>query len=84
MIQEEDYDWARQVLEEGQVLLASNQDSWVCAGCGERHEVGLQPAGTVGRKGRRRDSLQLFLKVLVCIDPSCDYQRCGRSVRVVS
>ena len=38
VIQGEDYDRARQVLEEGLVLLPSNQDSWTCPGCGERHE----------------------------------------------
>jgi hypothetical protein len=38
VIQNEDYDRARHVLEEGLVLLASSQDTWICAGCGERHE----------------------------------------------
>ena len=38
VIQDEDYDRARQLLEEGLISLPSNQDTWVCAGCGERHE----------------------------------------------
>ena len=38
VIQDEECDRARQILEEGLVLLPSNQDTWVCAGCGERHE----------------------------------------------
>ena len=38
VIQDEDADRAKQILEEGLVSLPSNQDTWVCAGCGERHE----------------------------------------------
>lgn len=38
VIQNEDYDQAQRVLEEGLVLLPSDQDTWTCAGCGERHE----------------------------------------------
>jgi hypothetical protein len=38
VVQDEDYDLARQVLEESLVLLLSNQDNWTCLGCGERHE----------------------------------------------
>jgi hypothetical protein len=38
VIQNEDYDQARRVLEEGLVLLPSDKDTWTCAGCGERHE----------------------------------------------
>lgn len=38
VIQDEDADRARQLLEEGLVSLPSNQDTWMCAGCGERHE----------------------------------------------
>jgi hypothetical protein len=38
VIQDEEYDRAQRVLEEGLVLLPSNQDTWECAGCGERHE----------------------------------------------
>lgn len=37
-VQDEDYDRARRLLEEGLVLLPSNQDMWSCVGCGERHE----------------------------------------------
>ncbi|OQW35252.1 MAG: hypothetical protein A4E19_16925 [Nitrospira sp. SG-bin1] len=38
VIQDEDCDRARKILEEGLVLLPSNQDSWTCPGCDERHE----------------------------------------------
>ena len=38
VIQNEDYDRARKILEEGLVVLASSQDNWTCPGCGERHE----------------------------------------------
>ena len=38
VIQDEDGDRARQLLEEGLISLPSNQDTWVCAGCGEQHE----------------------------------------------
>ena len=38
VIQNEDYDRARQVLEEGLVLLAPSRDTWTCPGCSERHE----------------------------------------------
>lgn len=38
VIQDEDCDRARQLLEEDLRALPSNQDTWVCAGCGERHE----------------------------------------------
>ncbi len=38
VIQDEDADRARQLLEEGLVLLSSNQDSWICPECGEQHE----------------------------------------------
>lgn len=37
-VQDGDYDRARRLLEEGLVLLPSNQDSWTCPRCGERHE----------------------------------------------
>ena len=49
VIQNEDYDRARRVLEEGLVLLPSNQDNWTCAGCGERHESQF---GTCWKCGR--------------------------------
>jgi hypothetical protein len=38
VIHDEDGDRAGQLLEEGLVALPSNQDTWVCSGCGERHE----------------------------------------------
>lgn len=38
VLQDEDSDRARQLLEEGLVALPSNQDLWVCTRCGERHE----------------------------------------------
>lgn len=38
VIQDQDYDRARQLLEEGPILLQSNENYWTCAGCGERHE----------------------------------------------
>lgn len=38
MLQDEDYDRARQLLEDGLVLLPSDQDRWTCQGCSERHE----------------------------------------------
>jgi len=38
VLQDAEYDRARQVLEEGVVLLPSSQDTWVCARCSERHE----------------------------------------------
>jgi rubrerythrin len=53
VIQNEDYDRARRVLEEGLVLLPSNQDTWTCAGCGERHE---SPFGTCWNCGRNKPS----------------------------
>ena len=37
-VQDEDYDRARRLLEEGLVLLPSNQDMWTCSGCGKCHE----------------------------------------------
>lgn len=38
VLQEQDYDQARQLLEEETVLPPKNQDFWICSGCGERHE----------------------------------------------
>jgi hypothetical protein len=38
VLQNEDYARARHLLDEGLVLLPSNQDPWTCSGCGERHE----------------------------------------------
>ena len=38
VIQDQDYDRARQLLEEGPILLPSNENCWTCVGCGERHE----------------------------------------------
>lgn len=38
VLRDEDGDRAKQLLEEGPVSLPSNQDTWVCAGCSERHE----------------------------------------------
>jgi hypothetical protein len=38
VLQDEEYDRACQLLEEGLVLLPSSQDTWGCARCGERHE----------------------------------------------
>ncbi len=37
VLQDEDYDRAQHLLEDGLVLLGSDQDSWTCAECGERH-----------------------------------------------
>jgi len=37
VIHNEDADRARQLLEDGLVILASNQNIWTCAGCGEHH-----------------------------------------------
>jgi len=51
VIQNEDYDQARRVLEEGLVLLPSDQDTWTCAGCGECHESQF---GTCWKCGRAR------------------------------
>jgi hypothetical protein len=38
VVQDEEYDRARRLLDDGLVALPSNQDSWVCQGCDERHE----------------------------------------------
>jgi hypothetical protein len=38
VIQEQDYDQARQLLEEETELPPMNQDFWTCSECGERHE----------------------------------------------
>ena len=38
VLQEQDYDQARQLLEEETELPPMNQDFWTCSGCGERHE----------------------------------------------
>jgi hypothetical protein len=38
VIQDQNYDRARQLLEDGPILLPSNENCWTCAGCGERHE----------------------------------------------
>ena len=38
VIQNEDADRARKLLEEGLVLLPSVQDTWSCLECGEQHE----------------------------------------------
>jgi rubrerythrin len=53
VIQDEEYDRARQLLEEGLALLPSNQDTWVCPGCGERHEGQF---GTCWNCGQERPS----------------------------
>lgn len=53
-VQDEDYDRARRLLEDGLVLLPSNQDMWTCAGCGERHEGQF---GTCWKCGRERTSV---------------------------
>jgi hypothetical protein len=54
VVQDDDYDLARQLLEEGLILLPSNQDSWTCVGCGERHESQF---GTCWKCGQERPSL---------------------------
>jgi rubrerythrin len=38
VIQDEEYDRARQLLEEETELQPMNQDFWTCSRCGERHE----------------------------------------------
>lgn len=38
VVQDEEYDRARRLLDDGLVALPSNQDGWVCQGCDERHE----------------------------------------------
>ncbi len=38
VLQDQDYDRARQLLEEAPILLPSNENCWTCVGCGERHE----------------------------------------------
>lgn len=38
VLQDAEYDRARQLLEEEPELRSVNQDFWTCAGCGERHE----------------------------------------------
>jgi hypothetical protein len=50
LVQDEDYDRARQLLEEGLILQPSNQDTWVCAGCGERHKGQFATCWNCGRE----------------------------------
>ncbi len=38
VLQDEDHDRAHQLLKDESELLGSNHGSWICAGCGERHE----------------------------------------------
>jgi rubrerythrin len=38
VLQDQDYDQARQLLEEETELLPMNQDFWTCSECGEHHE----------------------------------------------
>ncbi|MBS0153928.1 MAG: hypothetical protein JSS38_05005 [Nitrospira sp.] len=38
VIQDEDIDRARRLLDDGLVLLPLNQEGWICPGCDERHE----------------------------------------------
>jgi hypothetical protein len=38
VLQDEDYDRARQLFEEGLVLMPSSQDNWTCSRCAESHE----------------------------------------------
>ena len=38
VIDDQDYDRARRVIEDETAALPSHQGSWVCSGCGERHE----------------------------------------------
>jgi len=38
VLQDQDYDQARQLLEEETELPPMNQDFWTCSGSGERHE----------------------------------------------
>lgn len=38
VIQDEDAERAQQLFQEGLVSMPSNQDTWTCPGCGERHE----------------------------------------------
>ncbi len=38
VIQDEEYDRAQRLLEEGLVLMPSSQDGWTCLECEERHE----------------------------------------------
>lgn len=53
VLQNEDYARLRHLLEEGLVLPPSNQDSWTCPPCGERHENQL---GTCWKCERERPS----------------------------
>lgn len=50
VIQDEDYDQARQMLKEGLVSLPLNQDSWICSGCGESHETQFAECWKCGRE----------------------------------
>lgn len=38
VVQDEEYNLARRLLDDGLVALPSNQDGWICPGCEERHE----------------------------------------------
>jgi len=50
VIQDEDSDRARQLLEEVLISLPSDQDTWVCVGCGERHEGQFATCWNCGRE----------------------------------
>lgn len=38
VVQDEEYDRARRLLDDGLVALPSSQAGWICPGCDERHE----------------------------------------------
>ncbi len=38
VLHDQDYDRARQLIEDEAALLRSNHGHWTCSGCGERHE----------------------------------------------
>jgi len=52
VLQDAEYDRARQLLEEETELLSSNQDTWMCAGCGERHESQFGTCWNCGQEKR--------------------------------
>lgn len=51
VIEDDEYDRARRVLDDGLVALPSNQDGWICQRCEERHESQF---GTCWKCGQER------------------------------
>jgi len=49
VVQDEEYEQAQRLLDDGLVALPSSQDGWICPGCEERHESQFADCWKCGR-----------------------------------